>query len=236
MKTGALRRDDLLTQEEYAERLDVTPGWISKATRQGNIVDGKYYPARDAVVDSNGTLVGYRKPTKGAVPSNSSPASPGAQKHLDLSPSGGGSGRGGGASRNHSASGSAGLGQPSAEAQARENGSSRSHSASSGQSGRTDVNSRDSRPQQTASTETANRSAGGQGSVPAPVGLDGAAGSLAHAVAQDQGALRGTLRLGGAAGGAVFLYNLGDGNLLPALLGAAAGFGIVEYSLHAEQG
>jgi len=74
-----------------------------------------------------------------------------------------------------------------------------------------------------------------QSTQPLQTGLEGAAGSLATAVAHDQGVLRGALRLGGAAGGALFVCHLAERNLLSALLGATLGFGIIEYSLHLDR-
>jgi hypothetical protein len=55
--------DDLLTQREYASEIDVTPGYVSKRTKNGGLIDGTWSPSRDAVVDEEGNLLGYTVPT-----------------------------------------------------------------------------------------------------------------------------------------------------------------------------
>jgi hypothetical protein len=55
--------DDLLTQREYASEIDVTPGYVSKRTKNGGLIDRTWSPSRDAVVDEEGNLLGYTVPT-----------------------------------------------------------------------------------------------------------------------------------------------------------------------------
>lgn len=55
--------DDLLTQRQYASEIDVTPGYVSKRTKNGGLIDGTWSPSRDAVVDEDGNLLGYTVPT-----------------------------------------------------------------------------------------------------------------------------------------------------------------------------
>jgi hypothetical protein len=232
MQDGTSQNGGLLSQEEYAERIGVSPSWVSKATRQGKVVDGEYYPARDAVVDEDESLIGYRDPTKGAVPQSAPSSNALPDRVLDPAPRGG---LGSSTSRqNGSLSGSAGLGDWVSGNRVRGNGTPNESSASSGQQAGTD-RKKQGEPNGT-SRATPNPSLvsqrNGQGTAPVQTELEGAAGSLATAVAQDQGALRGALRLGGAAGGAVFLCHLADRNLLSAFAGATIGFGIIEYSLH----
>jgi len=53
-----------LSQKEYANRVGVDPSRISRATNEGGVVRGKYVPARDAVTDETGNLLGYQMPVE----------------------------------------------------------------------------------------------------------------------------------------------------------------------------
>ena len=54
-----------LNQKEYADWVGVTPSRISRATKEGGVVQGKYVPAWDVVVrDSDGKLLGYQEPVE----------------------------------------------------------------------------------------------------------------------------------------------------------------------------
>lgn len=226
MQDPSPKNGELLSQEEYAEQVGVSPSWISKATRQGKIVDGEYYPARDAVVDESGDLIGYQDPTKGAIPTAGSssdalperainPARPGG---LDDSTS----------CRNGSSAGSAGLGGLASGESGPGNGAE--PSTSFGQESDMWNRSQPNGASRVNLNASFGRQRSNQGAQPLQTGLEGAAGSLATAMAHDQGALRGALRLGGAAGGALFVCHLAERNLLSALVGATLGFGIIEYS------
>ena len=53
----------LLTQKAYAEEVGVSSARISQATHGEEAVQDEYYPARDAVFDDEGDLIGYEEPT-----------------------------------------------------------------------------------------------------------------------------------------------------------------------------
>jgi len=73
-----------LNQKQYADRVGVTPSRISRATKEGGVVQGKYVPARDAVTDEAGNLLGYQMPVERNVsPGNASAES--AQKAAGIS-------------------------------------------------------------------------------------------------------------------------------------------------------
>ena len=54
-----------LNQKQYADRVGVTPSRISRATKEGGVVQGKYVSAQDAVVrESDGKLLGCQEPVE----------------------------------------------------------------------------------------------------------------------------------------------------------------------------
>ncbi|MCS4044550.1 hypothetical protein GGQ00_003010 [Salinibacter ruber] len=188
--------DDLLTQREYAAKIDVTPSYVSKRTKNGGLIDGTWSPSRDAVVDEAGNLLGYTDPTP----------RPGSE---------------GGASQ-ESARKAAGVSSNGSDDSAHRMGNRENDQARENPSGRT---------QSTGQPQSGGQS---QGS-----GLEEAierAGETAgRQVAKSPGALRGLVRLGGSAAGAILAAKLVGRGAGPVLLGTAIGFAITEYAIRAEE-
>lgn len=187
--------DDLLTQREYASKIDVTPSYVSKRTKNGRLIDGTWSPSRDAVVDEEGNLLGYTDPTP--RPGSERGASPeSAQKAAGVSAEGGET--------------RYGMGN-------RENGRPRENPSGQNPS--------------TGQSESSGQSREGSG-------LDEALGKAGETagrqVARSPGALRGLVRLGGAAVGAILAAKLIGRQAGPVLLGTVIGFGVMEYAIRAE--
>jgi hypothetical protein len=185
-----------LNQKQYADRVGVTPSRISRATKKGGVVQGKYVPARDAVTDEAGNLLGYQMPVERNVsPENASAKS--AQKAAGIS-SGEERNRHGIASRENG--------------RARENPSSRNRT--------------------TGQSPNGGRSEGGSGLEQA---LEKAGETAGAQAARSPGILRGLLRLGGSALGAILAAELVGRQAGPVLIGSVVGFGITEYAVRTEQ-
>jgi len=175
--------EDLLSQKEYASRIGADPSWVSKATKHGKLIQGRYDPSSDVVRAPDGSLRGYEEPT-------------------EIRP----------APRENSTSESS----PRAPADAQ----ARSRSASE----KSEVASGLGRP-------AGNRSAGSLPVEKADSELGAATYALSDVFAKSP-SVRGTLlRVGGTAGGSVLLWKLSEEDFFAALLGAALGFGVTEYSL-----
>ena len=175
--------EDLLSQKEYARRIGADPSWVSKATKHGKLIQGRYDPSSDVVRAPDGSLRGYEEPT-------------------EIRP----------APRENSTSESS----PRAPADAQE----RSGSASE----KSEVASGLGRP-------AGSRSAGSLPVEKADSELGAATYALSDVFAKSP-SVRGTLlRVGGTAGGSVLLWKLSEEDFFAALLGAALGFGVTEYSL-----
>ncbi len=215
------RRDQLLSQEAYADRIGVSPSWVSKATKNQKVVSGKYVPARDAVVDEEGNLIGYEEPTPrphggGGTTSGRSPS--------------GGSPEGGPTPGGTSApQGQAGPAPP----QDRTGGGTKSTSGRSHGNVRQDRRRNPSTPRGMRGGEdqpSGQRSAANDNS---SEGIDNFLEALGGVVAQRPDVMYPLLRLVGAVGGAFISVQLGGRNLPVALSGGAAGLLITEYCLHA---
>lgn len=214
------RRDQLLNQEAYADRIGVSPSWVSKATRNQKVVAEKYIPARDAVVDEEGSLIGYEEPTprphgRGGTTSGRSPS--------------GGSPEGGPTPGDTSAP--QGQSDPSPPQDRTGGGKSTS--------GRSQDSSRQNR-RRNPSTPRGMRGGKGQpaGQRPAaddysPEGIDSFLEALGGVVAQRPDVTYSLFRLLGVAGGTFLSVQLAGRNVGAALTGGAAGLLLTEYCLHA---
>lgn len=203
---GPRRKDDLLTQREYADALSVTPGYVSKRTKDdGRRIKGRFDPFLDAQFENgdpvNGDLLGYTTPTDRSTSDGStlngevSPES--ARKAAGIS-SGGADSRYGKGNQDN--------GQP------RENPSGPSRS--------------------TGPSQSSSQSREGSGLEEA---LENAGDIAGREVARSPGALKGLLRLGGSALGAILAAELVGRGAGPVLFGTAVGFAITEYAIQAEQ-
>ena len=56
--------EDLLSQKEYARRIGADPSWVSKATKHGKLIQGRYDPSSDVFRAPDGSLRGYEEPTE----------------------------------------------------------------------------------------------------------------------------------------------------------------------------
>ena len=202
--------DRLLTQREYADQIGVDNSYVSRRTRNGGLISGTYRPRLDAQWENgdpeNGDLLGYTEPTP--RPNSNGQASPeSARKAAGVSP---------------------GEGDSQSSTEGRENGRARENPPSQRRSTSQNQGGRHS---------SGGRSGGGHSKVSG--GLEKAlerAGETAGAqAAQSPEILRGLLRLGGAALGAILAANLVGRQAGPVLLGSAIGFGITEYAIQAEQ-
>jgi hypothetical protein len=215
------RRDQLLSQEAYANRIGVSPSWVSKATKNQKVVSGKYVPARDAVVDEEGNLIGYEKPTP--------------RPH----------GRGGTTS-DRSSSGGSPEGSPTPGGTSPPKGQSgpappqdRTGGGRESASGRSQDSGRQNR-RRNPSTPRGMRGGEGQPAGQRPAaddnssdGIDSFLEALGGVVTQRPDVMYPLLRLVGAVGGAFISVQLGERNVRVALSGGAAGLLLTEYCLHA---
>lgn len=191
-----------LTQKQYADRVGVTPSRISRATKDGGVVQGKYVPARDAVArETDGKLLGYEEPVERDV-SRGDASATSAQKAAGNGSTGGRSQRGGG----H-----------------RKNGQASSGTRSNGRSSDT----RQGQPQSGGQAQ----SDGHPQSDGLEKAIDRAGETLGQEAARRPEAFHAVLRLGGAALGAVLGVELVGRGAIPALVGTAIGAGLVEVSL-----
>jgi len=198
---GPRRKDDLLTQREYADALSVTPGYISKRTKDdGRRIKGRFDPFLDAQFENgdpaNGDLLGYTAPTDLST-SNREVSRESAQKAVGGTSGGDDTRYGIGAKDN---------GQP------RENPSGQSPS--------------------TGPSQSSSQTREGSGLEEA---LENAGDVAGREVARSPGALRGLVRLGGAAVGAILAAKLVGRGVGPVLFGTAVGFAITEYAIRAEE-
>lgn len=205
-QNGRRSRDDLLTQREYADALSVTPGYVSKRTTDdGRLIKGRFDPFLDAQFENG-------DPVNGDLLGYSAPtdrsASNASTPNREVSPESARKAAGissGGDSTQH-VMGNRENGQP------RENPSGRSQSA-----GR---------------SRNRSRSQEGSGLEEA---LENAGETAGRQVAKSPGALRGLLRLSGAAVGAILAAKLIGRRAGPVLLGTVIGFSITEYAIRAEE-
>ncbi|WP_251980327.1 hypothetical protein [Salinibacter ruber] len=194
-----------MTQREYADALSVTPGYVSKRTKDdGRRIKGRFDPFQDAQFENgdpvNGDLLGYTTPTDR---STSNPSTSNGEVSPERARKAAGISSGGGDTR---------YGQGNEDnGQVRENPSGRTQPTGQSQNG-----------------------GQSQGS-----GLEEAlenAGDIAgREVARSPGALKGLLRLGGSAVGAILAAELVGRGAGPVLLGTAIGFAITEYAIQAEE-
>lgn len=204
---GPRRKDDLLSQREYADALSVTPGYVSKRTKDdGRRIKGRFDPFLDAQFENgdpvNGDLLGYTTPTDRSTSnrstSNGEVSPENARKAAGIS-----SGRG----DTQYGTGDQDNGQP------RENPSGRTQST-------------------TGQPQSGGQSRDGSGLEQA---LENAGDVAGRQVARSPGALRGLVRLGGAAIGAILAAKLVGRGAGPVLLGTVIGFSITEYAIRAEE-
>jgi len=207
---GPRRKDDLLTQREYADALSVTPGYISKRTKDdGRRIKDRFDPFLDAQFENgdpvNGDLLGYTAPTDRSTTNGST--TNGSISNGGVSP--------------ESARKAAGISSGGADSRYGQ-GNEDNGQVRENPSGRT---------QPTGPSQNGGQS---QGS-----GLEEAlerAGDVAgREVAKSPGALRGLVRLGGSAVGALLAARLVGRGAGPVLLGTAIGFAITEYAIRAEE-
>lgn len=205
-QNGRRSKDDLLTQREYADALSVTPGYVSKRTKDdGRRIKGRFDPFLDAQFENgdpvNGDLLGYTAPTDRSTSNGSTTngeVSPESSRKAAGISSGGGDTRYG--------IGDQGDGQP------RENPFGPSRSTGSSQSG------------------GQSREGSGLEEV-----LENAGDVAGREVAKSPGALRGVMLIGGSAAGAILAAKLVGRGAGPVLLGTAIGFAITEYAIQAEE-
>lgn len=203
---GPRRKDDLLTQREYADALSVTPGYVSKRTEDdGLLIKGRFDPFQDAQFENgdpvNGDLLGYTTPTDRSA---SNPSTPNGEVSPESARKAAGISSGGGDTRY-------GKGNQD-NGQARENPSDRTEPTGQRQSG--------------------GQSREGSGLNEA---LERAGETAGRQVARSPGALRGLVRLAGAAGGAILAAELVGRGAGPVLVGTTIGFAITEYAIRAEE-
>lgn len=205
-QNGRRRKDNLMTQQAYADAVGVSPGYVSKRTKNGKLIDGTWSPSRDAVVDEEGNLLGYTAPTRRSH-SDEQASAESAQKAAGVSS---------GEKNSRERDSGEGDAQPGTEnrknGQARENPSGQSRSAGQARS--------------------RGQSSRGDGLEEA---IEGAAEAASRQVVESPGALRGAARLGGAAAGAILAAELVGRSAGAVLLGTATGLAITEYSIQAEQ-
>lgn len=200
-QNGRRGKDDLMTQREYADALSVTPGYVSKRTRDdGRLIKGRFDPCLDARWENNdpenGDLLGYTEPTP--RPNSNGEASPeSARKAAGISSSGGNS---------------------QSDMKDRENGRARENP--SGQHRSTGQSPNGSRSREGSGLEQA---------------LEKAGETAGAQAAKSPGILRGLLRLGGAALGAILAAELVGRQAGTVFLGTVVGFGCAEYAIRAEQ-
>lgn len=196
-----------LNQKQYADRVGVTPSRISRATKDGGVVQGRYVPSRDAVVrESDGKLLGYEEPVERDV-SRGDVSARSAQKAAGNGSRGSRSERGGGHRKNGRASGGT---------RSNERGSNtRQGQPQSGGQAQSDRQTKSDRQPQSDGLEEA---------------IDRASKSFGQEAARRPEGFHAVLRLGGAALGAVLGAEIGRG-AVPALVGTAIGAGLVEISI-----
>ena len=218
----ASRKQSLLSQQEYASRIGVSPSWVSKATKEMKVVNGQYYPAQDAVLGSGGTLIGYEDPTTVEVASGSPSA---ANAALPGTPSSNGqrSGRRSSSAGEHARTEAPASKSGNGDGTPSPNGSSfRSGAGGGGSAERTGTNARENpsssrrTPQQNSKTDE---------------NLEEAATALTKALARDPETFHHATKVGTTLGTAGLFWKLGEEDLPSALLGGAIGFGLAEYFL-----
>jgi hypothetical protein len=64
-RSNSTSEDDLLTQREYASKVGVTPGYVSKRTNDGGRIDGTYKPCLDARWENGNPDTGKRRVSGG---------------------------------------------------------------------------------------------------------------------------------------------------------------------------
>lgn len=222
-RSNSASKDDLLTQREYAEEIGVTPGYVSKRTNSGGMVDETYRPRLDARWEGGdpdtGKLLGYTEPTPRPA-SDGDPSSEAARKAP-----------GGGSTR--PASGSAG---PPSDEPVSGNGSVSGDRSSANRNGR-GVGEEARQPKRPARENPPAGSLSGQspqtGGEDVGSGLEQVASGFGKALEKDRVYQEAFIRLLGAAGGALLAAGFAEevSDLGAATVGATLGYGIVEISL-----
>jgi len=203
---GRRNRENLLSQREYADALSVTPGYVSKRTKDdGRRIKDRFDPFLDAQFENgdpvNGDLLGYTAPTDRST-------SNGATTNGEVSP--------------ESARKAAGISS---------NGDSTQHGTRNRENGQARENP--SGPNSsTAQSETGAQAQERSGLEEA---LERAGETAGREAARSPAILRGLLRIGGSALGAILAAELVGRQAGPVLLGAVIGFGITEYAVRAEE-